>query len=102
MRARFQRDGAWAIEDPAQEPLPSHADQTDGAYSDHLRRGIERHPPHTRAGPVENRDEFPGGGLPDPPVVLECAFEPNEHFRLVLAAKDRQCLLAATTDHEHL
>jgi hypothetical protein len=34
--------------------------------------------------------------------VLECAFEPDEHFRLALAAKDRQCLLAATTHHEHL
>ena len=97
-----QRDGARATENPAQETLPSHADQTDGVYADHLWRGIERHPPHTRAGSVENRDEFTGGGLPDPPVVLDCAFEPNEHFRLALAAKDWQCLLAATSHYEHL
>jgi hypothetical protein len=34
--------------------------------------------------------------------VLECAFEPNEHFRLVLAAKDRQCLVAATSHHDKM
>ena len=75
--------------DPIQEPFRAHAYQAHG-LSRHLRRRVEGHGPHVRAGPVERRDQLPDGGLPGPPAVLECAPEPGEQVRLALAAEDGQ------------
>ena len=86
--------------DPIQEPFRAHAYQAYGLAC-HLRRRVEGHDPHVRAGPVERRDQFPGGGFPAPPVVLECAPESSEQVRLALAAEDGQRPHAIAAHGQH-